>query len=145
MNSVWSKELCSYAFMFFTVLQIFTAINFAFFSQGFFSYESGGLFQCSELLSTGSDDEVMMIVFIALIVPILIRLRHRKDRPTFIEICLYFTIVLVGLVISVFTVECGTKFDTMFMAYDLNLMFFFVFGICSLVAMTTFPKYDAPP
>jgi hypothetical protein len=46
--------------------QIVSAILFAMLSDGFYAMARGGVFKCSDLLSSGRDDEIIMLVFLGL-------------------------------------------------------------------------------
>lgn len=106
------------------VMQITSAILFAIFSDGFYAMSSGSLFKCSELLSSGGDDEVIMLVFTGLVISLLFRTLRFSSSVSFVEAFIFFFIVGIGLWAVVIGTDCGELGTTIIDKRDPYLLVF---------------------
>ena len=127
--------LFSVTFIVFAIVQVAAAIGFSFYSQGFFSIVEGSLFRCSELLSSGSDDEVMMMLFVALLVSVFVRLLRIKQTVTVVELVLFIVLFLGGIAFVMIGSECGEIGATTLSRMDGYLLSFFLAGMGSIVSL----------
>lgn len=89
-------------------------------SHGF--HATGGEFLCRDLKSSGGDDDAVVVMFITLIIPIVIRLMRMKKSYTRMELL----VLLVCLGLSVFglwlaALDCADIWDTAFAIPDYAL------------------------
>ena len=89
-------------------------------SHGF--HASGGEFLCRELKSSGGDDDAMVVMFITLIIPMIIRLMRIKKPYARMELL----VLLLCLGLSVFglwlaALDCADILDTAFAVPDYAL------------------------
>lgn len=113
------------------MIAIASALGFATYS-GFFVGSAETPFRCSQLLSSGGDDEVAMAFLIIVIPCILWRALHWKRRISVLEIGVFFGAYGAAFASIMMSLDCGDFFFTAFGVGDTYLQ---VFCLASLVAM----------
>jgi hypothetical protein len=91
-------------------------------SNGFAAKTVTGPFYCNELLSSGGDDSTMVVVFVLLFIPLLIRVFLFTRRVSIWELgtfVLTASIVVVGFYAA--TLDCAEFFYTAFGVPDIPL------------------------
>ena len=115
--------------------QIFLGVNYEKFSVGLFADTGGEPFSCRELLSSGSDDDLVFAFSIILIVSIVYRVLRFPFRASRIELAVLIgSQMLLGLAISVGT-ECGQILYTAFLVGDRFLIGLLLLVIGSIVTL----------
>lgn len=92
-------------------VQVTSAFLFAMLSDGFYVLSEGIPFRCGELLSSGGDDEVIMLIFVALALSIIFRMVRVEKGISIFEAITFFFILGAALWISIQSIDCG-EFDT---------------------------------
>lgn len=130
-----SNRSLSLIFIVLLGIQIISATFFAMFSDGFYTMSSGSLFKCSELLSSGGDDEVIMLVFAGLVISVLFRILKLGSDVSTIEAFIFFCIIGIGLWSVLNGADCGEFGTTIIGKRDPYLLAFSVSSILSALVM----------
>lgn len=104
-------------------------------SDGFYSYSGGHLFRCADLMSSGSDDEVTMMYFVFMIVPLALRLIFFTSRPSFLELAVFFGIFGFGLLFVAVASDCGDLVSTGFVRGSVSANIFMATGLLSAIEL----------
>lgn len=108
----------SAAFVALVLIQVASAFAFAFSGH----YAANG-FDCRELMSSGGDDEVMMLAFVALLASAVIRLFRFQAFPRFAEVAVYIALTIAcGFFSSLFN-GCGNLASTLVVPEPFLLIF----------------------
>lgn len=116
-------------------VQIISAFWFALFSDGLYAMSKGGLFHCKELLSSGRDDELMLVVFILMAVPAIVRAFRFNYYVNAVETLIFFIITAVCVWILSTGMDCGEFSTTLIEAQPLSLLVFSISGLSTVIAM----------
>lgn len=122
-------------FIFILGIQITSAIFFAMFSDGFYAMSSGSLFKCSDLLTSGGDDEVIMLAFTGLVISLLLRTIRFNRGVSIIEAIIFFCIIGIGLWSVANGIDCGELGTTIIEKRDPYLLVFSASSILSALMM----------
>ena len=130
---VWLSVL----FMGLVGLQVASALGVAVHPDGLYAFSDDGVFRCRELMSSGSDDEVLMIFFVALAPCIVIRLWNISRKPSGVEIGLYVGILALGLLILIAPIglECGDVAATLLHHKSPHPIAFALFTLAALIVL----------
>ena len=93
-------------------LQIYLGINFDTITGGFVVETGGALFYCNQLLSSGGDDGVVFAILLLQIFPIIIRFVFINSVGPRWETYVYFSIIVLLVLMLSVPVECGDIVDT---------------------------------
>jgi hypothetical protein len=96
---------------------------------------SGVLFKCSELLSSGGDDEVIMLVFSGLVISLIFRTLRFGSEVNTMEAVTFFCIIGIGLWIVGRGTDCGEFGTTIEDRREPYLLVFLVSCILSTLMM----------
>lgn len=130
-----SNKSISILFIATVAVQILSAILFSMFSDGFYSLSDGQLFKCEDLVSSGGDDEVIMLVFAGLVFPALFRIFKMKRKASGAEAFIFIGIMGASIWIALQSSDCGEFATTMIGNRDPFLLVFFVSGLLSVLTM----------
>jgi hypothetical protein len=101
---------------------VLIGLSYGAFSSGFATMSSDGPFLCSNLLSSGGDDDVMVLAFAVFAMPLLIRILCLKRRVATSEVVLFWVCVfLVSAALMVASMGCASIFYTAFVVPDIML------------------------
>ena len=129
-------------FMIIVAAQIAAALGFVFYSDGFYSLVNGALFHCRELMSSGSDDEVTMFVFILQFLSIALRMNNIKKTPSYFEVGLYLFFIIIGILIVVISSDCGSLLTTMVLKRDPYLISFSLAGVVAFTLLALLSRQN---
>lgn len=115
--------------------QVTSAILFAILSDGFYVLSEGIPFRCGELLSSGGDDEVIMLIFVALALSIIFRMARITKGASIFEAITFFFILGAALWISIQSIDCGEFDTTLSKKLDPYLLAFFASSFLSSLTM----------
>lgn len=127
-------RLLSMLFTVSTALQVCFAGYFSTLGNGFSAIGDGHVFRCRELLSSGSDDEVTLMVFVLMLFPAGLRLFRIDLVVSTGEVVLYYFLLAIGLVVVFFGLECGHYWVTVFSNFPNSLSGFTFFGGISFLS-----------
>ncbi|MGF9563244.1 hypothetical protein [Neorhizobium sp. JUb45] len=128
-NAIVSLIFCLSA-----MIAVASALGFAIYS-GFFAGSTETLFRCSELFSSGGDDEVAMLFSIVVVPSILWRLFRWNREISNGEVVAFFALSIGALALMVMSLECGEFFFTAFGVGDRYLQVFCVFSVVAAGAL----------
>ena len=130
-----SNSKLSTIFIMLVGVQIVSAFLFAISSDGFYTISAGNIFKCRELLSSGGDDEVVMLVFVALVFSAILRLVRAGKKSSIGEAFVFFVIFGAGLWIALQGSDCGGFGTTMIERRDPYLLTFSASSLLSAITM----------
>lgn len=116
-------------------VQVTSAVLFAMISDGFYVLSEGTPFRCSELLSSGGDDEVIMLIFIALALSIIFRMARIKKGVSIFEAITFFCILGAAFWVSIQSIDCGEIGTTLSKKLDPYLLAFAASSLLSALTM----------
>lgn len=132
-----TPKTLSAAFVILVLIQIAAALAFAFTGH----YTDHG-FDCRELMSSGNDDEVMMMLFVALLASVSIRLFRFRTSPNAAEVVVYIAIMIVCALFASVTNGCGDPVSTL-LAAEPSFLVFVASGISAALTMTLLVRSKA--
>lgn len=112
----------SISFILLLVAQIYMALSFFSSAKGFGTDAGGSVFYCRELMSSGSDDEFIMVVMLLQLIPITVRLARLKRSAKNWEIYLFCCTSILSFALILFGLECGSYFFTAFVLREFVLL-----------------------
>lgn len=127
-------RLLSILFTVSTALQVFFAGYFSIRGEGFRAIVDGHVFKCRELLSSGNDDEVTLMVFVLMLLPAGLRLFRIDSVVSIGEVVLYNCLLAVGSVAVFIGLECGQYWVTVFSNFPNSLSGFTFFSGISFLS-----------
>lgn len=110
------------SFILLLVTQIYMALSFLSSAKGFATDDGGSVFYCRELMSSGSDDEFIMVVMLLQLIPITVRLARLKQSAENWEMYLFCCTSILSLALILYGLECGSYFFTAFVLREFVLL-----------------------
>ncbi|WP_157946833.1 hypothetical protein [Thalassobius sp. I31.1] len=98
-------------------------MSWEYYSPGFAANSSTGAVFCRELLSSGSDDSAMVLMFMIMILPFIFRLARFRYPPKAVETSVFAVCVLLVIgALYLASLDCAQVFYTAFVVPDFMLL-----------------------
>ena len=130
-----SNRNLSTIFILLVGVQILSAFLFAMISDGFYAVSDGIMFKCSNLLSSGGDDEVVMLIFIVLVFSAVLRSIKVDRKASIGEAIIFMGFLSAGLWIALQSSDCGEFGTTIIRKRDPYLLTFSASSLFSVLIM----------
>jgi hypothetical protein len=126
-------RLLSIFFVVTTSVQVHFAIYFLMLGDGFRAIVDGQVFYCRDLLSSGSDDEVILLLFGLLLISVLLRFIKLGSPVSVPEAVVFVLVWIVGGGFLLFGLECGQLVITIRPTKPTSFGGFVLFGALSVL------------
>lgn len=114
-----TRRAISYAYVASLIVMVVVGLGYDSFSRGLAGRSSNGPFFCKELMSSGSDDDAMLIAFVLFIVPLTIRGLRARRRIACFELVVFSLCAFVScFALWLASLDCASIFYTAFFVPD---------------------------